>query len=196
LVHHVYFGHHVTNKNKELQDNHHHYYTMPEVVVNQEKRFPVTTQLYNDDHKEDASEDNQIRKALLKYGSNDKGKISDEYELMFEGKTDFIKASFVDGSDKKFEFKREIAFEKSSRAKRLVLHEERKKLPIYPFRDEFLQVVHDHQIIVIVGKTGTGKTTQIPQYLHEAGYTNHGRMIVCTQPRRRYIGIPYWSRRN
>jgi hypothetical protein len=48
-----------TNKNKELQDNHHHYYTMPEVVVNQEKRFPVTTQLYNHDHKEEASEDNE-----------------------------------------------------------------------------------------------------------------------------------------
>jgi hypothetical protein len=54
----------------------------------------------------------------LKYGSNDKEKISDEYELMFEGKTDFIKASFIGGSDKKFEFKREIAFEKSSRLRR------------------------------------------------------------------------------
>jgi pre-mRNA-splicing factor ATP-dependent RNA helicase DHX16 len=184
------------NKNKELLED----YTIPEAYDNnQKKRFYVALKRYNDDddHKEEAWEDNRMRKASsLKYGSNDKGKISDECELMFEGKTDFIKASFIDGSDKKFEFKREIAFEKSSRAKRSVLHEERKKLPIYPFRDEFLQVVHDHQIIVIVGKTGTGKTTQIPQYLHEAGYTNHGRMIVCTQPRRRYIGIPYWSRRN
>ncbi|RDX78510.1 Pre-mRNA-splicing factor ATP-dependent RNA helicase DEAH1, partial [Mucuna pruriens] len=56
--------------------------------------------------------------------------------------------------------------------------EERKKLPIYHYRDELLQAV-----IVIVGETGSGKTTQIPQYLHEAGYTKHG-MIACTQPRR------------
>jgi pre-mRNA-splicing factor ATP-dependent RNA helicase DHX16 len=65
-----------------------------------------------------------------------------------------------------------------------VLREERKKLPIYAFRDDFLQAVRDHQIIVIVGETGSGKTTQIPQYLHEAGYTKDGKMIACTQPRR------------
>ncbi|GAU26427.1 hypothetical protein TSUD_293920 [Trifolium subterraneum] len=150
--------------------------------VNQEKRFSVAMQRYYDDHpthKEESWEDNQIRKA---YGSNNKGQVSDEYQLMFEDKTDFIKAELMDG-DKNFEFKREVTFEKT-RAKRSVLHEERKKLPIYAFRDEFLQAVHDHQIVVIVGETGSGKTTQIPQYLHEAGYTKHGRMIACTQPRR------------
>ena len=39
------------------------------------------------------------------------------------------------------------------------------------------------QVVVIVGETGSGKTTQIPQYLHEHGYTKRG-MIGCTQPRR------------
>ena len=46
-----------------------------------------------------------------------------------------------------------------------------------------LKAVEEHQILVIVGETGSGKTTQIPQYLHEAGYTKRGK-VGCTQPRR------------
>ncbi|MCO5558579.1 hypothetical protein L7F22_012164 [Adiantum nelumboides] len=63
------------------------------------------------------------------------------------------------------------------------LQEERKLLSIYHYRDELLQAINDHQGLVIVGETGSGKTTQILQYLHEAGYTKKGR-IGCTQPRR------------
>lgn len=39
------------------------------------------------------------------------------------------------------------------------------------------------QVLIVVGETGSGKTTQIPQYLHEVGYTKLG-MVGCTQPRR------------
>lgn len=40
------------------------------------------------------------------------------------------------------------------------------------------------QILIIEGETGSGKTTQIPQYLVEAGYTKDKKKIGCTQPRR------------
>lgn len=40
------------------------------------------------------------------------------------------------------------------------------------------------QVLIIEGETGSGKTTQIPQYLHEAGFTSDGKKIGCTQPRR------------
>ncbi|XP_039809459.1 probable pre-mRNA-splicing factor ATP-dependent RNA helicase DEAH9 [Panicum virgatum] len=37
---------------------------------------------------------------------------------------------------------------------------------------------------IVVGETGSGKSTQIPQYLKEAGWADGGRLIGCTQPRR------------
>ena len=43
--------------------------------------------------------------------------------------------------------------------------------------------MHDNQILVVIGETGSGKTTQITQYLAESGVTARGR-IGCTQPRR------------
>ncbi|RYP50555.1 hypothetical protein DL768_003951 [Monosporascus sp. mg162] len=68
--------------------------------------------------------------------------------------------------------------------KALSIQETRKSLPIYAYRDEFIAAMEQHQILIIVGETGSGKTTQLPQYLHEAGYTKDGRKVGCTQPRR------------
>ncbi|KAI9889872.1 MAG: Cyclin-dependent kinase catalytic subunit [Vezdaea aestivalis] len=64
------------------------------------------------------------------------------------------------------------------------IEDTRKSLPIYTFRDDLLSAVENHQVLIIVGETGSGKTTQIPQYLHEAGYTKDGQKVGCTQPRR------------
>ncbi len=48
---------------------------------------------------------------------------------------------------------------------------------------QLLSVIRDNSVVIIVGETGSGKTTQLTQYLHEDGYSNYG-MIGCTQPRR------------
>src|SRR5205807_7425818 len=64
------------------------------------------------------------------------------------------------------------------------IEETRKSLPIYEWRTQFLEALEQFQVLIIVGETGSGKTTQLPQYLHEAGYTKNGLKIGCTQPRR------------
>ncbi|KAI3919309.1 hypothetical protein MKW98_030445 [Papaver atlanticum] len=68
-------------------------------------------------------------------------------------------------------------------AKSKTLSQQRQYLPIYSVREELLQVIRENQVIVIVGETGSGKTTQLTQYLYEDGYTASG-IIGCTQPRR------------
>ena len=64
------------------------------------------------------------------------------------------------------------------------MEESRKNLPMYKYRGELLEALKAYQVIIVVAETGSGKTTQIPQYLHEAGYTNEGMKVGCTQPRR------------
>eukprot|EP00624_Nannochloropsis_granulata_P003795 evm.model.NODE_29163_length_12829_cov_16.997583.1 len=61
--------------------------------------------------------------------------------------------------------------------------EQRQYLPIYTVREELLTVIRENPIVIIVGETGSGKTTQMTQYLHEEGFTDLG-MVTCTQPRR------------
>ncbi|TFY78795.1 hypothetical protein EWM64_g5219 [Hericium alpestre] len=65
----------------------------------------------------------------------------------------------------------------------LSLQDQRKSLPIYKLRDPLLQAIKDHQILIVVGDTGSGKTTQMTQYLAEAGFADKAK-IGCTQPRR------------
>ncbi|CAI6243729.1 unnamed protein product [Periconia digitata] len=61
----------------------------------------------------------------------------------------------------------------------------RRELPVNTQRDEFLDLYQKHQILVFVGETGSGKTTQIPQYvLYDDLPQQNGKMVACTQPRR------------
>ncbi|CDJ46354.1 pre-mRNA splicing factor RNA helicase, putative [Eimeria brunetti] len=73
--------------------------------------------------------------------------------------------------------------EMSQKAKAQSLQEQRRLLPVYAYREEFLRAVAQYPVIVVVGETGSGKTTQLPQFLREVGYAKAG-MVGCTQPRR------------
>jgi len=66
----------------------------------------------------------------------------------------------------------------------LSIQSQRERLPIFKYKDRVLHCIERYQVVVVVGETGSGKTTQIPQYLHEAGWSANGNVIACTQPRR------------
>jgi pre-mRNA-splicing factor ATP-dependent RNA helicase DHX16 len=117
------------------------------------------------------------------------GEFIDEgdYEYVFD---ESQKLRFLDGDslggDMTMSKEKRMMMQRLSaaEAKAKSIDETRKSLPIYQFRDEIIQAVRDHQVLIIVGETGSGKTTQLPQYLHEAGFTKGGMKIGCTQPRR------------
>ncbi|XP_028030585.1 pre-mRNA-splicing factor ATP-dependent RNA helicase PRP16 isoform X3 [Bombyx mandarina] len=72
---------------------------------------------------------------------------------------------------------------KSDFVKKMSISEQRRYLPVFAVREELLQVIRENNVVIIVGETGSGKTTQLTQYLHEEGFSRLG-MIGCTQPRR------------
>ncbi|KAJ8343832.1 hypothetical protein SKAU_G00311610 [Synaphobranchus kaupii] len=78
---------------------------------------------------------------------------------------------------------REKSEASSEFAKKKTLLEQRQYLPIFAVRQQLLNIIRDNSIVIVVGETGSGKTTQLTQYLHEDGYTGYG-MVGCTQPRR------------
>ena len=62
--------------------------------------------------------------------------------------------------------------------------EKRKTLPCAAAKKDFLKLVKRNQVTVLVGETGSGKTTQMPQFILDAGYASFGKAVACTQPRR------------
>lgn len=66
----------------------------------------------------------------------------------------------------------------------LPLEQHRQRLPVYKNRDHILYLLEKYQTLVLVGETGCGKSTQIPQYLYEAGWCADGKIVGITEPRR------------
>ncbi|KHN78667.1 Putative ATP-dependent RNA helicase rha-2, partial [Toxocara canis] len=61
---------------------------------------------------------------------------------------------------------------------------QRAKLPIYAEEQVIVEAINENTCVIISGETGSGKTTQLPQFLYEAGYSSGGQLIGITEPRR------------
>ncbi|KFY93347.1 hypothetical protein V500_03754 [Pseudogymnoascus sp. VKM F-4518 (FW-2643)] len=57
-------------------------------------------------------------------------------------------------------------------------------LPIAKHRESLLYTIENHAVTIVVGQTGCGKSTQLPQFLEKAGWCSEGKAIAITQPRR------------
>eukprot|EP00894_Picocystis_sp_ML_P004291 jgi/Pico_ML_1/54808/g671.t1 len=69
------------------------------------------------------------------------------------------------------------------RSRRMELAKERASLPVFASRGSLVDLMREHDTLVVVGETGSGKTTQIPQFLVEAKLAWPGKGVAITQPR-------------
>jgi len=133
-------------------------------------------------------EESQTQKALFPKKKTQQTQ-EEEYDYVFDEdyQVDFVMQDGIKGYDNRTKDANIGTIAPAAVTKPLTEHQllqiSRQKLPVYPYRDEFLAALRDHQVLILVGETGSGKTTQIPQYLHEVGYTQLGKIGV-TQPRR------------
>lgn len=156
----------------------------------------------------DQWEASQTRHSTFKTGAMDKPELVEDYEYVFdESQTiQFVMDRAFGGEgtmsakDKALQAQIDEAEQRGtswfsvappqsidSRNTAQTMEQTRKSLPIYTHRDGpdgILEAVKNHQVLIVVAETGSGKTTQLPQYLHEAGYTANGQKVGCTQPRR------------
>lgn len=128
-------------------------------------------------------------KARNKFGAQDKQDQAGKYDMVFEDQIDFVKSKVLAGDQVDEEYDEAELKAKMEEMKHLSIQESRKKLPVYPYREDFLKAMEEHQVLVLVGETGSGKTTQLPQYLYESGWCREKEdgkcmMVGCTQPRR------------
>lgn len=65
------------------------------------------------------------------------------------------------------------------------LHKPSSLLPIAKHRESLLYLVETNPVTIVVGQTGSGKSTQIPQFLENAGWCTDGKVIAVTQ-----VGFP------
>ena len=63
---------------------------------------------------------------------------------------------------------------------------QRQKLPVFSVKNQIIKAIEEHETIILIGETGSGKTTQIPQFLFKAiiTRTEKSSSLCITQPRR------------
>ena len=99
----------------------------------------------------------RLASATYKFGAKDgKHSAAEEYELLMDEQIDFIQMLSLDGTKDK---KPQVT---EAEKQKMTIAETKKSLPVFPFKEDLIAAIREHQVLIIEGETGSGKTTQIP----------------------------------
>merc|ERR1719271_553672 len=153
-------------------------------------RFDVLKQCYKGEEQwfseksdQDKLEDQKAKQGGISVGTK-KGRpdMPEAYNLIMDNMVQFVEmetqGATVKAEPAKLEASKQLEtaqgrldkMKNQLQAKAHELQHDRVSLPIFKHREQILQAVKDYSVLIIVGETGSGKTTQVPQYLLEAGY--------------------------
>ncbi|CAK7354618.1 unnamed protein product [Dovyalis caffra] len=128
------------------------------------------------------SELNERKKRLMAERDSIENRFR-EFKVAMNCMLRYIEGGEGEGSLKVFVFEGDVDWE---RIHRLILREIRRLddgLPIYAYRQRILETIRSKQVMVLIGETGSGKSTQLVQFLSDSGIAGN-ESIVCTQPRK------------
>ncbi|KAF1979903.1 putative MRNA splicing factor RNA helicase [Bimuria novae-zelandiae CBS 107.79] len=129
-------------------------------------------------------EEEQTAKARAAQTQRPGREREDDYEFVFDEQqqikwtSDGKDLNFMDPDKQQLQAQLDEAERKAK-----TIQETRASLPVAQHRDTIINAVKEHRILVLMGETGSGKSTQTPQYLRDSGYCKTGKIVV-SQPRR------------
>ncbi|XP_025112674.1 pre-mRNA-splicing factor ATP-dependent RNA helicase DHX16-like [Pomacea canaliculata] len=172
-------------------------YFLPEEDMKPQEKYVEDATEKGPNYEQRRWEEEHLHAAMMKFGARDASEKSKQsskkYEVIMDDEIEFVQALKLPGTGKNVDKDTKHKTEDSSlrldemsdiERKRHMIKETKRSLPIYPFKKDLINAIREHQVLIIEGETGSGKTTQIPQYLHEAGFNKDGKKVGCTQPRR------------
>lgn len=167
----------MVGERKEDEDKNDEFYRLPDefnetdTKVNQDKA--LLSSRYTETIKEKSElelwEDSQTQKASGLGSRKKKPSKADEYDLVFDDQIDFVMQESNKGYDRRDKKHRVKEEEEEQRRddplepRPATAHEKmlagRKKLPVYAYREKLLAAVKDHQVLILVGETGSGTSS-------------------------------------